>query len=91
MPDNIAKKLSDLMALPVDVMTTIPVYTLRGREELEADGCTGILEYGEERVVLEVRGERVTVTGKNLMLLEFRGTSLTVRGRIAAVQFGEDG
>ncbi len=91
MPDNIAKKLSDLMALPVDVLTTIPVYTLRGREELEADGCTGILEYGEGRVVLDVKGERVTITGDNLMLTEFRGTSLTVRGKIVSVQFGEVG
>ena len=64
MPDNIAKKLSDLMALPVDVITSIPVYTLRGREELEADGCTGILEYTDGKVVLDVTGERVTVTGK---------------------------
>ena len=90
MPDNIAKKLSDLMALPVDVITSIPVYTLRGREELDADGCTGILEYTDGKVVLDVKGERVTVTGKELLLTEFRGTSLTVRGIISAVRFGED-
>ena len=90
MPDNIAKKLSDLMALPVDVITSIPVYTLRGREELEADGCTGILEYTDGKVVLDVKGERVTVTGKELLQTEFRGTSLSVRGKISAVRFGED-
>ncbi len=89
MPEKFAKKLSDLMSLPVDVITSIPVYTLRGREELEADGCTGILEYSDVRVVLDVKGERVTVTGEGLMLTEFQGSALTVRGRICAVHLGE--
>ena len=42
-------------------------------------------------VVLDVKGERVTITGESLMLTEFRGTSLTVRGKIVSVQFGEVG
>ncbi len=89
MPNEIAKKLSDLMSLPVDVITGIPVFTLRGREELEADGCTGILEYEPDRVVLALRRERVTVTGEGLMLTDFRNAALTVRGKIQSVTFGE--
>ena len=91
MPEKIRKKIADILSLPVDVISGIPVFTIRGREELEADGCTGILEYESDRVVLAVKGERLTVTGTELMLSDFYDTTLTVRGRIQSVSFGEDG
>ena len=89
MPNEIVKKLSDLMSLPLEVMTGIPVFTLRGREELEADGCTGILEYTPTRVVLAVKRDKVTIAGEELTLTDFRNTVLTVRGRILSVTYGE--
>lgn len=89
MPNEIVKKLSDLMSLPLEVMTGIPVLTLRGREELEADGCTGILEYTPTQVVLAVKRDKVTIAGEELTLTDFRNTVLTVRGRILSVTYGE--
>ena len=89
MPNKFVKKLSELMALPVDVMTGIPVFTLRGHEELEADGCTGILEYSSERVVLAMKQEKMTVTGEGLLLTDFRNMTLLVQGNIRSVAFGE--
>lgn len=89
MPNKFVKKLSEIMSLPVDVMTGIPVFTLRGHEELEADGCTGILEYSPERIVLTMKNERMTVTGDGLLLTDFRNTTLLVRGNIRSVTFGE--
>ena len=89
MPNEIVKKLSDLMSLPLEVMSGIPVFTLRGQEELEADGCTGILEYTPTRVVLAVKREKVMITGEELTLTDFRNTVLTVRGRILSVTYGE--
>ena len=89
MPNEIVKKLSDLMSLPLEVMTGIPVFTLRGREEVEADGCTGILEYTPTRVVLAVKRDKVTIAGEELTLTDFRNTVLTVRGRILSVTYGE--
>ncbi|MBQ8186350.1 MAG: YabP/YqfC family sporulation protein [Clostridia bacterium] len=91
MHDGITKKLSELMALPVDVLSSMPVTVIRGREELEVEGCTGILEYEPCRVVLSMKEERLTVRGRCLMLSDFTGRTLTVRGCIASVVFGEDG
>ena len=89
MPNKFVKKLSELMALPVDVMTGIPVFTLRGHEELEADGCTGILEYSPDRIVLIMKQEKMTVTGEGLLLTDFRNMTLLVQGNIRSVAFGE--
>ncbi|MBQ2726409.1 MAG: YabP/YqfC family sporulation protein [Clostridia bacterium] len=90
MPESIRKKLSELLSLPVDVISGIPVFTVRGREELEVDGCTGILVYEADRVVLSVKGQRMTVKGEKLRLEDFRDTTLTVRGRIVSLSFGEE-
>lgn len=90
MHSGIGKKLSEMMALPVDVISGMPVYIIRGREELEVEGCTGILEYEPCRIVLSVKRDRLTVTGECLMLADFRETVLTVRGRIVSIAFGEE-
>ena len=89
--ESIAKKLSEMMALPPDVLSEMPVTIIRGREALEVEGCTGILEYEPCLVVLALREDRLTVTGRNLMLADFCERTLTVRGCIASVVFGEEG
>ena len=93
--DNRRRRLyeavADAVELPADAVSGIPVFTVRGYHEVEADGCDGILEYDERHVILSVRGRRVSVVGEMLTLSDFRDTMLTVRGNIRAVYLTEDG
>lgn len=82
--------IADTVEVPSDAISSIPVFTVRGYHEVEADGCDGILEYSDERVVLAVGKRRVTITGDLLTLSDFRGSILTVRGNIDAVYLTED-
>ena len=89
---NLGEAVASLLEIPVDDVVPVPVFTIRGRREIEAEGCAGILEYTGERVVLDAAGHRFTVTGSCLTLENFTERTLTVRGRIASVSFGgEDG
>ena len=83
--------VADAVELPADAVSNIPVFTVRGYHEMEADGCDGILEYDERRVMLSVSGRRVTVVGESLTLSDFRDGTLFVRGNIHAVYLTEDG
>ena len=66
----------------------MPVFTIRGRREIGVEGCTGILAYTEEQVILAAGTVRFTVTGRRLSLENFAERSLTVRGEIVSASFG---
>lgn len=87
------KKLYEVLAgyfeVPQNIVWDIPVFTIRGRHEIEIIGCTGILTYDSKRIVLSIgRGkESFCVTGDSLMLSDFREKVLYVRGNIRTASF----
>lgn len=85
------EKAADWLEVPVSMTADLPVFVIRGGREIEVEGCTGILEYGEERIVLAVgKSGRFSVKGKNLTLTDFRGRVLYVRGELTAAYWGEE-
>ena len=90
------KKLYEILAafceFPQDVITDLPVFTIRGTHEIEIPGCTGILTYDSERILLSVGkgNERFCVRGDALMLSDFRDRILYVRGNIRSASFGTE-
>ena len=90
------KKLYEILAafceFPQDVITDLPVFTIRGTHEIEISGCTGILTYDSERILLSVGkgNERFYVRGDALMLSDFRDRILYVRGNIRSASFGTE-
>ena len=90
------KKLYEILAafceMPQDIFAGLPVYTIRGRHEIEISGCTGILTYDSRCIVLSVGRESLYISGDALMLSDFCDNILYVRGNIRSVSFekGED-
>ncbi len=84
---RLAEAMSRFTELPVEAMCNIPLFCLKGREEVEITGCRGILHYEEERVVVKTCGGPFTVTGKRLILSDFHRDVLLVRGVIDGVRF----
>ena len=80
-----AEAMSRLTELPVESLCTIPLFCVKGREEVEITGCRGILEYSEEKVVVKTCGDAFTVWGERLILSDFHRDVLLVRGRIDGV------
>lgn len=84
------EKIAALCEIPQESVADIPIFVIRGRHEVEVEGCTGILEYDSEKIVLAVdksgRG-KFTVTGDMLTLNDFSNRLLFVRGNIASVSF----
>ncbi len=87
-PKSLAEAVASLFEIPVDDVLPMPVCTVRGRREVEAAGCAGILEYGPDRVVLASDAGRVTVSGRMLAIDGFTEGNVLVRGEIDAVSFG---
>ena len=91
------KKLYELLAefgeVPQEVVARLPIFTIRGKHEIEITGCTGILTYDSRRIVLAFgegkHKECFCVTGDSLTLTDFRDNILYVRGNIRSASFGE--
>ncbi len=71
-----------------DLLARIPVIVVRAMREAEITGCVGILDYGPERVVLQMEREVWVLTGDGLTLEDFRDGTLTVCGVIHGVRLG---
>ena len=90
------KKLYEILAafceVPQDVVADVSVFVIRGTHEIEISGCTGILTYDSEQIVLSVgKGkERFRILGDALMLSDFRDRVLYVRGNIRSASFGTE-
>ena len=86
------KKLYEIIAefceIPQEIVKDIPIFTIRGRHEIEITGCTGILTYDSRRIVLSAGKECFCITGDSLMLSDFRERILYVRGNIQSASFG---
>ena len=82
---------ADVLGAEGDLLARIPVFVVRGNREIEISGCEGILEYGEERIVLETGGSCCVVTGRGLTLGDFSEGFLSVRGEIGSLRFGGNG
>lgn len=90
---RLAMALSRFTEIPVEVISRLPLFFLKGREEVEITGCQGILHYGEDKVVIKTSCGSFTVTGSRLLLSDFCDDTLLVRGVIDGVRFenGERG
>lgn len=96
MPDRAMKKkrkrrfyeiLAAICEVPGEVVGKIPVFLMRGREELEITGARSIREYSRERIVLWMGDGLFTVVGNNLELTDFEEAVLYVRGEIGCLYF----
>jgi len=83
--------LSSLTGLPTESITDVPILLVKGRGETVIDGCTGVLEYSDTRICLNMDGHRLSICGTGLTMSDFRRNCMTVRGRIVSLSWEEDG
>ncbi len=82
------ERFAQLCEVEQDVVSSLPVFIIRGEHEVEVDGCHGILEYEPQRIVLAIKNGKFTVIGRCLTLSDFRSGILYIRGDIRAAAFG---
>ena len=79
------EKIADLCEVPADMILEVPVIVIRGKHEVEVNGCDGILKYDMGECVLSVGKDTYTVNGDHLDFSDFRENVLYVRGNIDSV------
>ena len=93
-PKKLYEILAEFCEVPQEVIAPLPVFTIRGKHEIEITGCTGIRTYDSRRIVLSFgegkHKECFCVTGDSLILTDFREKILYVRGNLHSASFGDE-
>ena len=85
-PDK-ADKAADILGLPQGTFRNFPSIQIRGNREIIIDGCTGLLSYAEDNILIETKYCRIKIAGRGLSLKNLTENILAVRGFIKAVEF----
>lgn len=79
--------LSEFFALPADTFANYPSVHIKGNREIIIDGCTGLLNYSEENVVIETRFCKINIAGRSLNLHNLSDKIISIRGFIQKFEF----
>ena len=84
-----ARKLDEILEMPVDLSSDNPKITIVGFERVLIENYRGILEYQEYFVRLNTYIGIININGFNLQLEEMTTDDLLVTGRIENIDFQE--
>ncbi|MCL2095839.1 MAG: YabP/YqfC family sporulation protein [Oscillospiraceae bacterium] len=80
-------KLAEVLSFPQGTFKNFPSIQIRGNREITIDGCTGLLSYAAENILLETKFCRINISGRTLTLSNLTKNVLAVRGFIKNVEF----
>ena len=72
---------------PQDVCTGALNVTLTGNREAWIENYKGILEYSEDRILLQCKNCRLSLTGNHLSIDYYTDTDMKIIGYISALQY----
>ena len=80
-------KAAEILGLPQGTFKNFPSVQIRGNREIIIDGCTGLLSYADDNILIETKYCRIRISGRNLSLKNLAENILAVRGFIQNVEF----
>jgi len=80
-------KAAEMLGLPQGMFKNFPCIQIRGNREIIIDGCTGLLSYAEDDILIETKYCRIRIAGRTLDLKNLTKNILAVRGFIQNVEF----
>lgn len=84
---EISQQLSDTLGLPPELPPGSASVSITGGRHALVEGHRGIAEYSRERLVLNIRGGRLIISGSELILRAMNTSELAVSGRIDSAQW----
>ena len=85
--NNNSDKLAEILSFPQGTFKNFPSIQIRGNREIIIDGCTGLLLYEQDIILLETKYCRISINGRTLTLNNLTKNILAVRGFIKNVEF----
>lgn len=80
-------KIIKTLDLPQDLFLGLPNISLSGNREIYISNHRGILNYGQEEMVILLKDYQFQIKGKNLCIISYAKDELTIQGYIHSMEF----
>lgn len=87
--EALSRHLERSLQLPDGLLTTLPRLELSGNRRVLIEGCTGIVDYDEDRICLRTAVGTVRFFGRSLCMHRLNPTCAVITGRLLSVEFLE--
>ncbi len=84
---DIRKTISEILELPREIVSNLPLISMTGAEILCVENFKGIIEFVDDRVRINTASGVLKIEGKRLLLKEVTSESLTITGAITKVEY----
>ncbi|MEA4816360.1 MAG: sporulation protein YqfC [Lachnospiraceae bacterium] len=87
MGDIIKRGIAETLKLPKEVVLSLPLISITGREEFFIENLKGIIEYTEEKIRLKTNSGILKIEGSGMVLKSVSDESLEIKGKISKIEF----
>lgn len=78
--------LTDTLRIPPDIATGTVRVTLTGDKSVWVENYQGILDYSEQKMILQGKKERITIEGEMLSIVYYTCDDMLIRGKIRNIR-----
>lgn len=80
-----SEKLSRTFDVPLEGVENVGIVEIKGTGEVIVNGCSGILQYDPETILLRSGRKIIKIVGRRMTMMTFTNSCASVEGRIEAV------
>lgn len=77
----------EALELPKDLVYHAALVNITGNHELLLENYKGIIEYEKERICIQAKGCRITISGRNLTIAYYTNEEMKITGIIQHVEY----
>lgn len=81
------QKIASAMEIPADLSEKAVLAKITGQSGMKLQNFLGIIEYSEERLLIQCRTCRMEVVGKALFIDSYSSEELVLTGRIEYIHY----
>lgn len=83
---NWADKIGAATDLQDECVPGLPIIEIAGDRRVLIENHCGVIEYGKQRIVVQIKGNYISVTGENLELTKMTPQQLIISGSVHSVE-----
>ena len=84
---NSFENIEKVLSLPYGTLEKGARIVLHSNKEAIIDGCKGVVEYDENRIVIKLKNKNIKFTGLNLNISSYEKNYVVVKGEFQSVEF----
>ena len=81
------KEITNKLVLPKDIMYGLSIVKIVGQSELYIENHRGIIEYNNDKIVIQTKSSKIEIIGKNLLIVRFSNDDMKINGNILEIKY----